>query len=35
MVKSKKTPVECGFLRGIGPAQPRWMHKEDNRLSHL
>ncbi len=29
MVKSKKTLTKCGFLRGIGLARPRWMHKEE------
>jgi len=29
MVKSKKTHTKCGFLRGIGPARLRRMHKEE------
>jgi len=29
MVKSKKTPAECGFQRGIGPARLCRMHKEE------
>ncbi len=29
MVKSKKTLAKCGFLKSIGAARLRWMHKEE------